>query len=319
MKVNHLIFIVLLLYSLDGIAQKKYKLKGGTYNSGKERYRSNPGTLKRYKTDVFPLDREYRLSGWFASIGGTYMYPIKKGEGSDVTSTSFSDTIRSINTTTNARFEEKPKGRIGLIYADIGYWRAFNNPGFFHFWEVGASYRVYKGSADFSGSSTTTQRVDSSGVVVSNTSSQDYQFGNSYSDQAVSLVLKITRHRHFSSHGFMQHSFGLNADYFLSSSPEIPAVPPGFENIYEPSYHSQIQAQLSYRFGIGWRVAPTVLVIPSIELPLITAYDFENGKSSLPYWSTRQYPIIFSVRVMLLRRLRQECRTPTYKGPNDFQ
>lgn len=317
MKVKCLVLSLFIIVGFCANAQKKNKLKGGQYKSGKARYRSNTGSLKRNQTDIFPLDRNYRLSGWYASIGGTYMFPLNKGEGTDITTSTVQDTVKTFTNTTNATFEAKPKGKLG-IYADIGYWKSFNNPGFFHFWEVGLSYRQYKGSEEFVGTATTTQRFDSLGNVGTSTNTTDYAFTNAYSDQAVSLVAKITRHKHISRYVFFQHSFGLNADYFLSGSLTAP-VPPGFENIYIPEYHAEIQAQINYRFGVGWKAAPNLLIIPSIEVPLLTVYPFENGKSSLAYFSTRQYPIIFTIRAMLLRPLKQECRTPNYKGPSNFQ
>ena len=105
------------------------------------------------------------------------MIPISGGEGDQL--------ISIADTSMQMQYESKGKGGLGL-YADIGYWKSFANPRFFHFWEVGLSYRQYKGSEDANGSATT--RIDSSGVVSSNTNY--YNWSNSYNDQAVSLVAK---------------------------------------------------------------------------------------------------------------------------------
>jgi len=319
MNLKYLILSFFIITGLGAHAQKKYALKGGQYKTGKERYRSNSGTLKRNQTDVFPLDRTYRLSGWYGSLGVTYMLPVKKGEGSATTTTTSStrgDTI-TVTNTTNAEYEAKGKGNIGIFYADLGYFKSFNNPGFFHFWEVGLSYRVYKGNESFSGTSTTTGRIDSLGNTQTASSTSEPNFVTNYNDRAVSIVGKITRHRHFSQYGFFQHSFGLNVDYFLNDAVTV-AVPAGFETIYEPLYHSQINAQISYRFGLGWKASPNLLIVPSIEIPFLTAYDFNNGILAMPYFSTKQVPLIFTIRVMLLRNVKQECRTPTYDGPANF-
>ena len=319
MKLKCLILSLFIVTGFCAQAQKKYKLKGGEYKSGKQRYRANTGNLKRSQTDIFPLDRTYRLSGWYASIGVTKMIPIKKGEGSattTATSTSRGDTITTTSTTVS-EYEAKGKGDFGILYADLGYFKSFNNPGFFHFWEVGLSYRVYKGSERFSGTSTSTGKIDSLGNIQTTSSTTAPDFVTSYNDRAVSLVAKITRHRHFSQYGFFQHSFGLNVDYFLNGEVLAP-VPAGFETIYEPLYHSQINAQIGYRFGVGWKASPTLLIVPSIEIPFLTAYDFNKGIFAMPYFSTKQMPLIFTIRAMLLRKVKQECRTPTYNGPANF-
>ena len=319
MNVKCLLLSLFIIVGFCANAQKKHKLKGNTYKAGKQRYRANSGSLKDRRTDIFPLDRTYRLSGWFGSIGVTKMIPIQKGEGSatmTTTSSARGDTITTTNTT-RSKYEAKGKGNFGIFYADLGYFRAFNNPGFFHFWEVGLSYRVYKGSESFSGTSTTTSRIDSLGNTLTTSSTSDPNFVTNYNDRAVSVVGKITRHKHFSQYGFFQHSFGLNVDYFLNDAVSVP-VPAGFETIYEPLYHSQIHAQISYRFGVGWKATPNLLIVPSIEIPFLTAYDFNNGVLAMPYFSTKQVPLIFTIRVMLLRKVKQECRTPTYKGPSNF-
>jgi hypothetical protein len=290
------------------VSAQGYNPKGGKYNGKKTKYRSPSGTLKRNQTDVFPLDADFKLNGFYAGIGGTYMYPWKESDEKFYSKQTFNDTTLEIFTS----FQGKPSGKLGL-YAEVGWFHSFQNPTFFHFLDLGLSYRQYKGSEDFSGNKKLVFS-DSLGNVLGTAPSSLSQ-SDTYSDQIVSFSANLTNHFHFSRYGFVQNGIGVNVDYFFSKSRSGGPVFPGYEAKFLPD----IQAQLHYRFGVGWKASPTILVIPSIELPLLTLYEFDEFRSALPYFSTRHYPIIFSVRIMFLRRISEDCVVPQYDGPSNFE
>ena len=150
------------------VAQKKYQPKGGQYGGKKNKYRTSSSHLKRNRTDIFPLEPEFNLNGWFGSIGGTYMIPWKDGEGGSAET--YQDSLITYNR--NSSFTGSPSGKLGF-YLDLGYFHSFQEPlwGLFHFYEVGLSYRMYKGSEDFSGTITTD--YDSNNTTFSTTENQD--------------------------------------------------------------------------------------------------------------------------------------------------
>lgn len=304
---NLLIFLFLIVFCLPVNAQQ-YSPKGKQFGKNKSKYRTSSSRLKRNPTDVFPLDPEFNLNGWFAAIGGTYMYPMSSSDETTYSMTSFNDSILE----NFANYQGSPNGKLGL-YAEAGWFHAFQNPTFFHFYDVGISYRQYKGGEDFNGSYTSVL-TDTLGNETDLPSTSIQQSDN-YSDQIISLVSNLTHHFHFSRYGFVQNTIGVNVDYFLSKSRSAGPTFPG----YEAKFPTDIQAQFHYRIGVGWKASPTLLVIPSIEVPILTAYDFDSFKSSLPYFSTRHYPILFSVRFMFLRRINEDCVVPEYDGPSNFQ
>jgi len=280
-----------------------YMPKGGKYGGKKTKYRRTSHSLKRNRTDVFPLDPDFKLNGWFGALGGTYMFPIRSGEESYYSNQQFNDTTLE----TFSEYKSKPSGKLGF-YLELGWFHSFLNPKFFHFLDVGLSYRQYKGAESFEGdywNVITDSTGNSINSPITNVVSED-----NYNDQIVSLVANLTHHFHFSRYGFIQNTIGLNTDYFFSSSRSGGADFPG----YEAKFPAEIQAQLHYRFGVGWKATPTLLIIPSIELPILTAYPFDDFKSSLPYFTTRHYPILFSVRFMFLRKVSEDCVVPTYDG-----
>lgn len=305
MKSGVIIFILFFIFSSSNAQQ--YNPKGGSYGKKKSKYRTSSSRLKRNPTDVFPLDQEFKLNGWFAAIGGTYMLPMSSGEENTYVKQAFNDsTVEQFGNYTG-----KPSGKLG-IYLAGGWFHSFQNPSFFHFMDVGISYRQYKGSEDFSGSYNSIL-TDTLGNEIDRGSNSVNQTDN-YSDQILSLDVNFTHHLHFSRYGFIQNTIGVNADYFLSKSRDAGPVFPG----YTATFPNDIQAQIHYRFGVGWKATPTLLIIPSVEIPVLTGYEFDSFKSSLMYFSSRHYPILFSVRFMFLRRMSEDCIVPEYDGPSNF-
>ncbi len=298
-----LLFVFTFFFAFSCLAQD-YMPKGGRYGGKKTKYRRTSSYLKRNQTDVFPLDPEYKLNGWFLGFGGTYMIPMGEVEQSAYSKQVFNDTTLE----TYSNFSAKPSGKLGL-FAEAGWFHSFEDPPFFHFLDIGLSYRQYKGGEEFSGS-TYNVVTDSLGQSAESPRSNINGSG-SYSDQIISLNSKLTHHYHFSRYGFLQNSIGVNIDYFFSSSRNASSVIPGFES----SFPEDFQAQIHYRLGVGWKASPTILVVPFVELPLLTAYPFDDFKSSMPYFATRHYPLIFGVRVMFLRRISEDCNVPNYKPP----
>lgn len=300
------IFLISFLFLATTYSQK-YSPKGGKYGGKKTKYRRSSSTLKRNPTDVFPLDPDFRLSGWYAALGGAYMYPIGSSGESYTAKNTFNDTTIRYD----GSYSGEPNGKLG-IYAEIGWFRSFQNPTFFHFFDVGLSYRQYKGGEDFSGnvSSTFIDTLGNETLI----GEQAYSSGPTYSDQLISLHASIANHFHFSRYGFVQNAIGINVDYFFGKSRSGGTLMPGLESVFP----EDIQAQLNYRLGVGWKATPTLLIIPSVEVPILTVHKFEEFKSSLPYFTTRHFPILFSIRVMLLRRIGEDCVVPEYDGPSNF-
>lgn len=290
MKYPKVILLFLLMLPLLVVAQKRKTKQGSQYGGGKSKYRASSSTLKRNKTDVFPLDRTFRLGGLYAGLGVTKLFPMSSGSGES-----------TLNDTTYS-FEADPKGKFGL-YVEAGWFHSFQNPSIFHYMDFGLAYKQFKGEETVNGGYTAQPDV-----------SQSFAALHEFSEQIVSASFNLTNHRHFSRYGFITNSLGVNIDYTLSRKAEQQLDFPG----YVSTFHEDYFAQLHYRLGVGWKASPTVLVIPSVELPFLNVYPFDSGKSSLEFYSSRHYPVIFSVRVMFLRPMNDDCNVPNYEGPSNF-
>lgn len=307
-KIGFIVFCLLISFSIN--AQKKYQPKGGVYKGKKSKVRTASTHLKRRPTDVFPLDLNYNLNGWFGSLGATYMIPWRDGEGGDGTRVISNDTTFE----SQGRYTGEPSGKIGA-YVDLGFFHSFQRPwlGIFHFYEVGLSYKWYRGEEAFTGI-LKNDILDTNNLLIASTR-EELNYNYTYSDHVGSLVAKITNHWHFSEKGFLQNSLGLNADYFFLKSRSGTNGFPG----YEPEFPEDFQAQFNFRFGIGWKASRNILIIPSVEMPILTVYPYDGFRSSLPYFSSKHIPLIVSIRVMILRKISEDCNVPNYDGPANFQ
>jgi len=69
---------------------------------------------------------------------------------------------------------------------------------------------------------------------------------------------------------------------------------------------NNLQGQLHAKVGFGFKPESGVMIIPSIETPILNIQPFEDGKSTLPYFNSRYRPIIISVRFLFFAQTKPE-------------
>jgi hypothetical protein len=245
-------------------------LNAQTYKPGK--------TGGLYRTGDEKLDK-----GWFFGIGLTYMLPyLKKSETID-----FTDTLNQKFTQT---YTAKPTGNIGL-FAEIGKFK-INNRKIINYHDFGLSYKWFRGGEDFE----STTLLNNNPYSVSNTV-------GSYSDHALSLHYNIGHNYDISDKKFMVNGLGLNADYFIVKSRE------GGGNILESpqKFVSDFVGEIHYFFGMGFKTGSRLMIMPMIETPIFSIYEFNHIKSTHDYFNTRSRPIIFRIRFMILKKTSTSC------------
>ncbi len=285
--IRNILFFGMVCAVLASSAQyQKYRAKGKKYGGAKSNYRSSSSTLKRNSTDVFPLDPNYRLGGPWAAVGITRMISYGKETGDET----LNDTMYS--------FESTAGDKMGF-YIAAGWYHSFARASWIHFIDGGVAYKRFSGNETFAG------RIEAAPDFGFNVDrSYEYQINNA------TVEINATHHRHFSRYGFTQHSLGLNFDYAFSSTRTDYIAFPGSE----PKNFDNAVLQLHYRLGIGWKASPSLLVIPSIETPLLTALPFNEWLPGIPNFNSMQQPLIISIRVMLLRKLNEDCNVPIPDG-----
>ena len=95
---------------------------------------------------------------------------------------------------------------------------------------------------------------------------------------------------------FLNNTLGINADYRFAEAYQYNdrKIPNGL------NYPSQFIFQAHYSIGLGFKISPKVMMIPSVETPVLTFYEYEDLKSTLGIFNSRYRPLIFRLTFMVL-------------------
>lgn len=173
-------------------------------------------------------------------------------------------------------------GKLGF-YLDAGMAKFFKYPGFFRYFDFGLNYKSFKGQETYFN-----PFVEGRG---------------DFNDQYASAFINFNNIIEVSNPWFIQNAFGLNVDYRFSSL-VVPSSGVG------ESFPSQYELNLHYKFSIGLMATKNLLIMPSIETPLLGVF------SNVPwpyqkYFNSWYQPFIFSVRLLFLHASKEEC-PPVY-------
>ncbi len=243
---------------------------------------------------VFPVDFVYKNSGWFVGPGLTYTL---------TRSSNPQETIAGgVDTAYLATFD--PNGKIGA-YLEFGRYHSLTYWGPFKYLDYSIAGKWLRGNETFVGEMFNT---------ADQTSLQAAAGEGNFSDIFVLVNFNLNNVIPITDRSFVQNSIGVNGDYRLVKSTSYDG---GFSGLTQ-SEPSNIIGQLHYKLGYG--IQPRnkdFVIIPSIETPILNAYKFEDGKSTLGYFNSRYRPLIFSVRILFLRRKNGlDCKPPKV-NPSD--
>lgn len=221
--------------------------------------------------------------GWFFGVGGTYMIPyLKESERFD-----FTDTL---NQTFTQDYEAKPSGKLGL-FLELGKFK-MNDKRFINYIDYGLSYKWFRGGENF-----TSQTFFNTNLF----SSQ--QATGSYSSHAASLNLNLGYRFDATDKRFFVNGLGLNVDYFF-----IKSRSGGGTILGQPhEFVSDFVGEIHYFFGVGFKTGKRLIIMPMLETPIFSIYEFNHIKSTHDYFNTRARPLIFKVRFMFLKKGSKSC------------
>ncbi len=229
---------------------------------------------RKKNRDIFPTYGNYERKGWIISPMFTYTFrPIKNAtEQLPVNDAQYYD------------MEYNAVGRIGLGI-EAGRFYVLDNSPLISYIDFTLGFKNLRGVERF-----TANLVDSN-VPTSTVVSGDGVFGQNF----VSFSFNAHKINQVSDMSFIQNSLGINADYRISdnftyNNRGLPI---------ELSATNPLFAQIHYRFGMGFKIAPNVIIVPSIETPILKLYEFDDFRSTLSVFNSRYRPIIGRVTVML--------------------
>ena len=233
--------------------------------------------FERKRPAIFPLSGRYKLSGFHFAPGATYIL------------TRFSDKeeelFNSGDSIYNATFS--PEGGLGM-YLEGGWFKVFKYGSIIRYMDVSIAYKQLKGKESYVGELT---RIGEDPPI------QEFTGEGTFNEEFVTFNANVNNVLQLGDRTFLQNSLGINFDYLVSNSRS-------YSNEFglnRQEFSQDPFLQIHYKLGFGWKISHKVIMIPSIETPILSVMEWDDGRSDLQYFSSRYRPLIFSVRFILLR------------------
>lgn len=247
------------------------------------------GQYKRNSPDFFPPISEYAPKGWYITPGVTYMAGI---DGSD---------RRSLGGDTIQIQVEEPQGQVGA-FLQVGRFHGINSR-WLTYIDYGVDLRWLRGLHN--------RRVETR-LGADNPEWMVAEGGANFSDLWLGVSFNATLAKPLSKTVFLHHSFGINANYAVLRSSN---VSPLHEATTVDAQPSDINGQLHYKLGVGFKLGRGWYIIPTVETPIIGVYDWNGAIPSLKYFDTYYQPILFGITIMKSdRRKPEDCPTEAVSG-----
>lgn len=256
----------LIITSLILFFQIAQEVSAQKFRHRKEKHSSS---YSRKSESIFPQTFDYEPNGWVVDPGITYTLTQLGSK-----KVNFGDSII-------ADFVDKGKVR---VYLGFGRFRMLEYWHLFKYFDYGIAYKWIGGKENY----------EASYVPLGVTNSGTGKFN----DHNVLAFLNFNNIIDVRD-GFVQNSIGATIDYtFLQSRKSQFGVGERFPD--------RFVAQLHYKIGYGFMPNNKLLLIPSIEIPIV-GFMPDIPNPMLPYFNSKYLPIIISVRCLLIRPKRDVC------------
>lgn len=131
-----------------------------------------------------------------------------------------------------------------------------------------------------------------------------------FSHTYATMSFDVSNAHRLSRHTFLENTLGINGDFRVMEDLQYSkqSLPIDLE---QPT---RFIFQAHYRLGFGMKIAQNIMLIPSLETPIVTFYEYDDLKSTLAVLNSRYRPFIFRVQVLIMDR--RASRTCPPKNPN---
>lgn len=251
---------------------------------------------KKVREPWLPPTMRYARAGWFVSPGVTYSLD------------RFRDPVESLSdpdNNTRLDYTFRPRGRFGP-YLEGGRYRIFNR-GFFKYIDYGLAIKKLTGREIME--ATLIDLGDNSTVAT-------YTSDGKFRETSGSAFFNANHILTTTNWTFVQNSIGLNLDYRFLQRNEFEGFIPVAENYTNGP--NALAFQLHYKLGFGFRTTKQLMIIPTIETPILNIVKFDQFKSTTQWFSSRYRPLIITLRFLFLRDSNKTECPPVYTNPDDF-
>jgi len=240
------------------------------------------------QNDIFPKFGEYEKKGWIIKPSVTQTL----GEFRDPVDRLWvaSDSVFDIT------YNSKGKTAIGL---EIGRFYAIENSRLISFVDFSAGVKLLQGAEEFDAvlddPDRSTPYILSGGGIFQHT----YATASFAATNAKSLSKKV----------FLRNTIGINGDFRVQDKRDYNTrgMP------MQQEYPTRFIFQAHYKIGIGITLTKNMILVPSIETPIVTFYEYDDMKSTLAVFRSRYRPLIFRLTLMILDK-KPDRKCPTKKG-----
>lgn len=111
---------------------------------------------------------------------------------------------------------------------------------------------------------------------------------------------------------FLDNSLGINIDYNMLRADEASDYHSNYTSIFasQSRYHNPTVAQLHYGLGFGFRLKRGTYFIPGVRTPILGIYEWNSGRASLDWFSSRYHPVLFHLKIINLFEKKNKSGCP---------
>ncbi len=172
-----------------------------------------------------------------------------------------------------------PSSKLAL-YAEVGRYKLFKFAPFFKYLDYGLAYTRYSAK----------EEVHQQNSFTTNT----------LIDQHASAFFNISNIIEVSNPFFIQNSFGVNVNYAFSKNRSASMG-------LNEEFPSPILAQIHYKLSFGLLASKRLMILPSVRIPLVSAWPFQAPIPKVNYFNSDYYPVAFSLRFVFLQKPKADC------------
>ena len=243
---------------------------------------------RQHSNDIFPKFGDYERKGWIVSPMGTFTIGSLKENSTRLWAGS--DSVYDVS------FDQQNRFGFGI---EVGRFYAIDNSPLISFVDFTIGWKVLDGGETF----------EAIRDVPENGTPHSFTGGGSFNHSYVTASFNASNTKGLGSGVFLKNTLGINGDYRVTDNSEYDfGGLPGTLN--SPT---RFIFQAHYSFGIGFAINQRVLLVPSLETPIVTFYEFDDLKSTLNIFNSRFRPILFRLNVMILDK-RADRKCPKNKG-----
>ncbi len=241
-------------------------------------------------SDIFPNYGNYERKGWLVNPALTYT--LKPFKDSQQRIFAASDSVYDVS------FNAKGKLGVGL---EIGRFYAIDNSRLISYVDFSLGIKILRGAESFEAVLDEPDRSESFIRSGDGIFSQNYATASFNATNARPINKKLSLH----------NTLGINGDYRLTDLYEY--YNHGFPLTLNVPERFVFQAH--YKLGFGYMISDNVMLIPSVETPVLTFYEYDDLKSTLQIFNSRYRPIIFRLTIMVLdKKADRKCPDGKRKG-----